>query len=92
MLDRKDIDTVMVATGDRWHAPASILAAKAGKDVYSEKPCGLTIEKCQQLAATKEETGRIFQAACPTFNTQFILPIRESLASCTLSMPLFINL
>ena len=39
LLGRKDIDTVMVATGDRWHAPASIMAAKAGKDVYSEKPC-----------------------------------------------------
>jgi predicted dehydrogenase len=62
LLERTDIDTVMVATGDRWHAPASMLAAKAGKDVYSEKPCGITIEKCQQLFATMEETGRVFQA------------------------------
>lgn len=62
LLDRADLDTVMVATGDRWHGPASIMAAKAGKDVYSEKPCGLTIEKCQQLAATMRETGRVFQA------------------------------
>src|SRR5262245_17975730 len=35
LLDRKDIDAVLIATGDRWHSPASILAAKAGKDVYS---------------------------------------------------------
>lgn len=62
LLDRKDIDAVIVATGDRWHAPASILAAQAGKDVYSEKPCGITIEKCQQLADTIEKTGRVFQA------------------------------
>jgi hypothetical protein len=62
LLERKDIDAVIVATGDRWHAPASILAARAGKDVYSEKPCGLTIELCQQLANTFHETGRIFQA------------------------------
>lgn len=62
LLDRRDIDAVIVATGDRWHAPASILAAKAGKDVYSEKPCGITIELCEQLAATMHETGRIFQA------------------------------
>src|SRR5690348_9791150 len=34
LLARKDIDTVIVATGDRWHAPASIMAAQAGKDVY----------------------------------------------------------
>ena len=62
LLERNDIDTVMVATGDRWHAPASIMAAEAGKDVYSEKPCGLTIEKCQQLAEAMEKNGRIFQA------------------------------
>ncbi len=62
LLDRKDIDTVLVATGDRWHAPASIMAAEAGKDVYSEKPCGITIAKCQQLAETFSRTKRIFQA------------------------------
>lgn len=62
LLDRKDIDAVLIATGDRWHADASMLAAKAGKDVYSEKPCGLTIELCQQLAATMKATNRVFQA------------------------------
>jgi predicted dehydrogenase len=62
LLARSDIDAVLVATGDRWHAPAAMLAAEAGKDVYSEKPCGLTIELCQQLAATIQTTGRVFQA------------------------------
>lgn len=62
LLDRKDIDAVIVATGDRWHAPASMMAAEAGKDVYSEKPCGITIAKCQELADTIERTGRVFQA------------------------------
>jgi predicted dehydrogenase len=62
MLARSDIDAVLVATGDRWHAPASIMAAEAGKDVYSEKPCGLTIANCQALADTMKRTGRVFQA------------------------------
>jgi len=62
LLDRDDIDAVLIATGDRWHADASIMTARAGKDVYSEKPCGITIELCQKLAATMQETGRIFQA------------------------------
>ena len=62
LLDRKDIDSVIVATGDRWHAAASMLAAEAGKDVYSEKPCGLTIGNCQDLADTFTKTKRIFQA------------------------------
>ena len=62
VLGRQDIDTVLIATGDRWHAPAANLAAEAGKDVYCEKPCGLTIEDCRQLEATFRRTGRIFQA------------------------------
>jgi predicted dehydrogenase len=62
LLDRKDIDAVLIATGDRWHAPASILAAKAGKDIYSEKPCGITITACQELADTIHREKRVFQA------------------------------
>ena len=62
LLDRKDVDAVLIATGDRWHALGSMMAAKAGKDVYSEKPCGLTIGLCQELADTIKRTGRVFQA------------------------------
>ncbi len=62
LLGRPEIDAVLIATGDRWHAPASILAAEAGKDVYSEKPCGLTIGLCQELEATISRTERVFQA------------------------------
>lgn len=62
LLDRKDIDAVLIATGDRWHSAASILAAKAGKDVYSEKPCGITIAACQELADTMKQENRVFQA------------------------------
>lgn len=62
MLARKDIDAVLIATGDRWHATASMMAAEAGKDIYCEKPCGLTIEYCQRLDETIRKTERIFQA------------------------------
>jgi predicted dehydrogenase len=62
LLGRKDIDALLVVTGDRWHAPASMLAAKAGKDVYSEKPCGITIADCQELADTIHREKRVFQA------------------------------
>ena len=62
VLARPDIDAVLIATGDRWHALASILAAKAGKDVYSEKPCGITIALCQALDDTMRRYGRVFQA------------------------------
>jgi predicted dehydrogenase len=62
LLARSDVDAVLIATGDRWHAPASILAARAGKDVYSEKPCGLTVAWCQALDDAIRSTKRVFQA------------------------------
>lgn len=62
LLQRADIDAVLIATGDRWHAAASILAAEAGKDVYSEKPCGITIADCQRLSDTMNGRKRVFQA------------------------------
>jgi predicted dehydrogenase len=61
LLERKDIDAVLVATGDHWHAHASIYAAQAGKDVYSEKPCAITIDLCRQLANTMKRYGTVFQ-------------------------------
>ncbi len=45
ILARPDIDAVLIATGDRWHAVISTMAAKAGKDVYCEKPVSLTIHE-----------------------------------------------
>jgi len=62
VFDRPDIDAVLIATGDHWHALASILALKAGKDVYSEKPCGMTIREIQALAEAVQRYGRVFQA------------------------------
>jgi len=62
LLERDDIDAVLIATGDRWHAPASMLAAEAGKDVYSEKPCAISMELAGRLADTIQRTGRVFQA------------------------------
>ena len=47
LLGRSDIDAVLIATGDRWHAAVSMIAAEAGKDVYSEKPCAITIDLAQ---------------------------------------------
>jgi len=61
LLARKDIDAVVIATGDRWHTPASIQAMKAGKDMYCEKPGVLTIAEGQALVKAGKKYGRIFQ-------------------------------
>ncbi len=62
LLARPDIDAVLIATGPNWHATASILAARAGKDVYCEKPCTKNIAQSLALAETFRRTGRVFQA------------------------------
>lgn len=62
MLDRPDIDAVLIATGDRWHTMASITAAKYGKDIYCEKPCSMTIAESRALAETIRRYGRVYQA------------------------------
>ncbi|NLX56122.1 MAG: Gfo/Idh/MocA family oxidoreductase [Planctomycetaceae bacterium] len=62
LLARDDIDAVLIATGPNWHAAASALAARAGKDVYCEKPCTKNITESLELAAIMRRTGRVFQA------------------------------
>lgn len=62
LLDRKDIDAVLIATGPNWHATAAMAAAKAGKDMYCEKPCTKNISQSLILAETMRRTARIFQA------------------------------
>lgn len=58
---RTDIDAVLIATGDRWHATASVLAMRAGKDVYSEKPSSMTIAEGQAVVETARRYGRVYQ-------------------------------
>lgn len=61
LLERNDIDAVIVATGDRWHAVLSILAARAGKDVYCEKPFCLTIGEGRLLVESMKQYGAVWQ-------------------------------
>ena len=68
LLARTDIDGVLIATGDRWHTPMSILAAKAGKHIYCEKPCSMTIEESQALAEGIRRYGVVYQAGCQRRN------------------------
>ncbi|MFV2065958.1 MAG: Gfo/Idh/MocA family protein, partial [Pirellulales bacterium] len=61
LLDRKDVDAVVVATPDHWHALASLHACQAGKDVYCEKPLTLTIHEGRRLVEAARKYERVFQ-------------------------------
>lgn len=61
LLQRKDIDAVVIATPDHWHVPLALAAVRAGKDVYVEKPLGLTMEQNKVLRAAVHEHGAVFQ-------------------------------
>jgi hypothetical protein len=61
LAERTDVDAVLIATGDRWHALASILAMRAGKDVYCEKPACLTMAQGQMVVETARRYARVYQ-------------------------------
>ncbi len=66
ILSRKDIDAVIVATPDHWHAPIALEAMDSGKDVYLEKPMCHTIDEARQLVHTVKETQRVLQVGSQT--------------------------
>ncbi|GAC1468587.1 MAG: Gfo/Idh/MocA family oxidoreductase [Isosphaeraceae bacterium] len=61
LLDRKDIDAVVVTTPDHWHALPTIHACQAGKDVYCEKPLSLTIAEGRAMVEAARTHGRVAQ-------------------------------
>lgn len=61
LLSRKDIDAVVIATPDHWHAIQAMDAMHAGKDVYCEKPLTHRITEGMELVQTTKTTGRILQ-------------------------------
>ena len=62
VLDRPDIDAVLIATPAHWHATMAIMAAEAGKDIYCEKPTAVTIQESQAMLAAVRRYGRVYQA------------------------------
>lgn len=98
VLDRDDIDIVHIATPPHWHALISIMAAKAGKDIWCEKPMSRTIWEGQKVVEAVQKHERIFR-----LNTWFrfkddfygygsaVAPIKKVVESGALGWPLKVN-
>jgi len=61
LLERNDIDAVVIATPDHWHAQIVVDAAKAGKDIYCEKPLALTVAEGRAMVNATRKYDRVFQ-------------------------------
>lgn len=61
MFEKKDVDAVVIATPDHWHAPAALLAMQAGKDVYLEKPCSHSPAEGEMLIQAAKKYERVVQ-------------------------------
>lgn len=61
LLNRKDIDAVVIATPDHWHAAMAVRAAEAGKDIYCEKPLSLTVREGRAMVNAARKHKKVFQ-------------------------------
>jgi predicted dehydrogenase len=77
ILDKKDIDAVLIATPDHWHKQASIDAMKAGKDVYCEKPMIHLYEDGPAMIEAAQSTGRILQVGSQRVSSQIYIKAKE---------------
>ncbi len=90
MLDRRDIDAVVVATPDHWHAIQTITACDAGKDVYVEKPLSITIHEGRRMVEAARRNQRVVQVgthrrSSPLYAKLAALTTAEKLGKITVS-------
>jgi predicted dehydrogenase len=72
VIEQKDLDAVVVATPDHWHALQTIQACEAGKDVYVEKPLSLTIAEGRKMVEAAKRTQRIVQVGIQRRSSKFV--------------------
>jgi predicted dehydrogenase len=81
LLERKDIDAVLICTPDHWHQRIAIDALKAGKHVYCEKPMVQKIEQGQAIIDAQKESGKVFQVGSQRASALAILEAKKVLQS-----------
>ena len=77
MLKEKDLDVVLIATPDHWHALPMIAAAQAGADIYVQKPIGVDVVECQAMLAAARKHGRVVQVGTQRRSTPHLFEARD---------------
>ena len=77
MLENEELDAVVIATPDHWHALQTIDACKAGLDVYVEKPLSITIHEGRRMVEVVRETGRIVQVGIHRRSCDTLAKVRD---------------
>ena len=81
MLKEKDLDIVLVATPDHWHALAMIAAVKSGADVYVQKPISVDIVEAQAMLAAARQYKRVVQVGMQRRSTPHLIEARENIVA-----------
>src|SRR6266705_415140 len=79
MLKEKDLDVVLIATPDHWHALPMIEAVKSGMDVYCQKPIGVDVAECQAMLAAARKYKRVVQIGTQRRSTPHLIEAREQI-------------
>ncbi|MEA3212228.1 MAG: hypothetical protein QOE70_5285 [Chthoniobacter sp.] len=77
MLREKDLDAVLIATPDHWHALPMIEAVKSGLDVYCQKPIGVDVVECQAMLAAARKYNRVVQIGTQRRSTPHLIEARD---------------
>lgn len=77
LLDQRDVDAVLIATPDHWHAIPTVMACQAGKDVYVEKPLSHTVREGQAMLRAAREHNRVVQTGTQQRSAPHFEVIRE---------------
>ena len=81
VLDRKDVDAVLIATPDHWHAIPTVMACQAGKDVYVEKPLAKTIDEGRAMLTAAQKHNRVVQMGSQWRSCQHMIEAAEFVKS-----------
>ncbi len=77
MLKEKDLDLVLIATPDHWHALPMIEACQAGADIYCQKPAGVDVVECQAMLAAARKYRRVVQIGTQRRSTPHLIEARD---------------